>query len=134
MYGQPYAAGPQMVYSPSGAAYAYGPAPVMAAWPYAIPAANYQDGQPIVEPSPDPDTSAEYVESDDDSGSEYFLEDGGRHGHGGGHLASLLSWLAPYSEAGCCAPHWFDVHAEAVFLRRDDDAPYLGLHPAGPAR
>jgi len=30
-----------------------------------------------------------------------------------------LGLLAPYSEGGCCTPHWFDVHMEAVFLQRN---------------
>jgi hypothetical protein len=49
--------------------------------------------------------------------------------HGGGYgthrrgrgPGSLLSWLAPYGEGGCCAPHWFDIHAEAVFLKLDNE-------------
>jgi len=36
-----------------------------------------------------------------------------------GGLWRMLALLAPYSEGGCCAPHWFDIHAEAVFLERE---------------
>jgi hypothetical protein len=43
----------------------------------------------------------------------------GRHRLGPG-VGSLLAWLAPYGEGGCCAPHWFDIHAEAVFLALDN--------------
>jgi hypothetical protein len=32
--------------------------------------------------------------------------------------------VTPYNESGCCGPHWFDVHAEVVFLRRDSQAPF----------
>jgi hypothetical protein len=39
----------------------------------------------------------------------------------GGRGLGLLSWLAPYGEGGCCAPHWFDIHAEAVFLKLDNE-------------
>jgi hypothetical protein len=34
-------------------------------------------------------------------------------------LGALLASLAPYSDGGCCAPHWFDLEMEAVLLRRD---------------
>ena len=44
---------------------------------------------------------------------------GSAHRLGAG-LGSLLAWLAPYGEGGCCAPHWFDIHAEAVFLALDN--------------
>jgi hypothetical protein len=36
-----------------------------------------------------------------------------------------LALLAPYNEGGCCAPHWFDIHAEAVFLERDEVSDYV---------
>lgn len=45
------------------------------------------------------------------------------HGHSQPHgctpLRSAWGLLAPYSEGGCCTPHWFDVHMEAVFLQRN---------------
>jgi hypothetical protein len=49
------------------------------------------------------------------------LSGGIRSGHRlGAGLGSLLAWLAPYGEGGCCAPHWFDIHGEAVFLALDN--------------
>jgi hypothetical protein len=69
-----------------------------------------------------------------------FVEDGGMcgcdeciglpTGHQSGHrlgygLSSLLAWLAPYGEGGCCAPHWFDIHAEAVFMTIDNTSPSI---------
>jgi len=126
-YGQPYGASPQMVYGPSGAAVVYGPGPVAPAWPYAVPAVYNDGGLQAVGPTGESDPSAECDEAADEGGGEYLFESGsgGRGcGHGYSPLAGMASWLMPYSETGCCAPHWFDVHAEAVFLRRDDDAPF----------
>ncbi len=130
-YGQPYGAPPQMVYGPSGAGFGYAPGPVAPAWPYVVPAAYNNGGPQVMESTGESDASAGSAEVTDGGGSEYLFEGGsGSQGFGSGcgsgcgPLAGMLSWLAPYSETGCCAPHWFDVHAEAVFLRRDDDAPF----------
>ncbi|HPM81364.1 MAG TPA: BBP7 family outer membrane beta-barrel protein [Candidatus Anammoximicrobium sp.] len=129
-YGQPYGAPPQMIYVPSGAAYGYGSGPAAVAWPYAVPA-SYDETQPPETGTPsDFEPSAECGEAACEAGNEYFLE-GGQGGRCS-PLASVLSWLAPYSETSCCAPHWFDVHAEAVFLRRDDDAPFREFTRLGP--
>ena len=62
----------------------------------------------------------------------------GRHGHSGrllGHqglgsgtgqgFPGLRTILAPYGEGGCCAPRWFDVHMEAVFMNLDVGGPSL---------
>jgi hypothetical protein len=35
-------------------------------------------------------------------------------------LAKWLRCLLPFDDGGCCAPHWFDVHAEYMHLRRED--------------
>lgn len=49
-----------------------------------------------------------------------------RPGHRAGYgLSSLLAWLAPNGEGGCCAPHWFDIHAEAVFMTIDNTGPAI---------
>jgi len=40
-------------------------------------------------------------------------------GLGGGLLAGMLSHLLPYGEGGCCAPRWFDVSADIMYLNRD---------------
>lgn len=54
------------------------------------------------------------------------LPAGHRSGHRLGHgLGSMLAWLAPYGEGGCCAPHWFDIHAEAVFMTIDNTGPSI---------
>lgn len=42
-------------------------------------------------------------------------------------LGGALSWLLPYSEGTSCTPHWFDVHAEAVYLSLDDNGPFYEL-------
>jgi len=137
-YGQPYGVPPQVVYGPPGGAFAYGPGPVAPAWPYLAPAAYNGGGLQAAESTGQSDPSAERDEAADEGGSEYLFESasssrgcglgcGPGCGHGGSPLAGLASWLMPYSETGCCAPHWFDVHAEAVFLRRDDDAPFREL-------
>jgi hypothetical protein len=70
------------------------------------------------------------------SGGGWFHGDG-RGYHVGAGIGSLLAFLLPYGEGGCCAPHWFDLHAEAVFLKRDNsDEPFWEfsrLGPQGPA-
>jgi len=40
-------------------------------------------------------------------------------------LANILGMLAPYGEGGCCAPHWFDIHAEFVYLGLDNNGPLI---------
>lgn len=130
-YGQPYGAPPQMVYAPAGVPFVYGSAPAVPASPYAVPV-SYYGGQPQeMESNSYSVSSSDCADGTCEGGSEYFF-DGGHGGPGCGHLASILRWLAPYSETGCCAPHWFDVHAEAVFLRRDDDAPFQEFTRIGP--
>ncbi len=37
----------------------------------------------------------------------------------GGFLAHGLSWLLPYSDGGICAPRWYDITADFVYLSRD---------------
>jgi hypothetical protein len=34
----------------------------------------------------------------------------------------FLRWLLPYGAGGCCAQRWYDINADAVFLRRDNVA------------
>lgn len=127
-YGNPYGMGPQMVYSPGAMPPGYAPMMAAPAMPDAVPVSHYYGGPPTMSVS-----DAEGCEGGDCEGtSEYLLHDGYRRGPLGSHLASVLSVLAPYSETGCCAPHWFDVHAEAVFLRRDDDAAFREFVRLGP--
>ncbi len=136
-YGQPYAVPPQMVYSPSGAGFVYGPGMAAPAGPYAVPATYYNgDPQAMLPVSDQPgygtSVDGECAGECDDGSGEYMLGDGHRITPLGRHLAGVLGLLAPYSETGCCAPHWFDVHAEAVFLRRDEDATYQEFTRLGP--
>jgi hypothetical protein len=47
----------------------------------------------------------------------------------------FLRWLLPYDDGGCCAPHWFDVHAEYLHLTREEVSDSVGLvsdTPLGP--
>jgi hypothetical protein len=37
-----------------------------------------------------------------------------------GFLARGASWLLPFSEAGICAPRWYDITADFVYLQRDN--------------
>jgi len=56
---------------------------------------------------------------DDGSGGG---DDGGGYGFGhGGHLAGLLGLIGPYADGGCCAPRYFDLSVEAMWLQRDGE-------------
>ena len=76
-------------------------------------------------------------------GNGFFNHGGlGQNGHGGVHkltagLGGIFACLLPYPGGGCCTPHWFDVHAEAVFLQRDNGNDpfweFTRLGPQGPA-
>ncbi len=123
-YGQPYGAAPQMVYAPGPVAYGYNPGMMGPGMPYAAPGAPYY-------PTADISVGDDAPSSGDDSG-DYLLSNGYTVTPLGQHLAAMLGALAPYSETGCCAPHWFDVHAEAVFLNRNDKAAFRELVRLGP--
>jgi hypothetical protein len=41
-------------------------------------------------------------------------------GVSGGYLARLLAMILPFSEGGRCAPRWYDVTADIVYLTRED--------------
>jgi hypothetical protein len=56
---------------------------------------------------------------DEQASAEYYPHGTFHRGPVASALWRTLALLAPYSEGGCCAPHWFDIHAEAVFLERD---------------
>jgi len=130
-YGQPYGVPPQMAYSPSAMTFAHNPGMVAPAMPYAVPA-SYAYGGPAEMTAMPSEGYGQPAEAACEGTGEYLLHDGHRHGPLGKYLGSMLRMLAPYSETGCCAPHWFDVHAEAVFLRRDDDARFRELVRLGP--
>ena len=98
-YGQPYAVPPQMVYSPSGAGFVYGPGMVPPAGPYAVPATYYNgDPQAMLPGSDQPvySTSAdgECAGGCDEGCGEYLLGDGHRITPLGRHLAAVLGLLA----------------------------------------
>lgn len=107
---------------------AYGPGPG-----YAMPATSYIAMQPVVEGVPayyqepvasEEDESPEAIPED-----EYYTEANyPRRRHRTGSLMyGILGLLAPYGEGGCCAPHWFDIHAEFLHLGLDDHAPFIEL-------
>ncbi|MCA9205573.1 MAG: BBP7 family outer membrane beta-barrel protein, partial [Planctomycetales bacterium] len=48
-----------------------------------------------------------------------------------GLLARLLGWLVPYSEGGCCAQRYFDVHVEALQLRREEVSRFVPFTAQG---
>lgn len=49
-----------------------------------------------------------------------------------GPVRGVLSHLLPFDDGGCCAPHWFDVHAEYVNLQRDDISRRVDFQAATP--
>lgn len=62
---------------------------------------------------------------------------GGLHG-GGLHddnvrLGHLLKFLLPYGDGGVCAPRWYDIYAEAMFLAREDVSRFQPFTSDGPA-
>ncbi len=70
-----------------------------------------------------------------DSYGDDYGQSGRRHPYAGHHLgkglAAILHFLAPYSEGGCCEPHWFDIHAEAVFLEKDATSDFVPFSSLG---
>lgn len=102
---------------------------------YAVPSPYYYASQPPVEgvpafyqepvPMPEPMDDSEAIEGE--ANDEYYLDDYYPHrGHGYGQvLLGALGLLAPYGEGGCCAPHWFDFHAEFLYLGLDNSAPFI---------
>jgi hypothetical protein len=65
------------------------------------------------------------VESE--SVAEYYSpENYPRRRHRSGHLLYGLGGLfLPYGEGGCCAPRWFDIHAEFLYLGLDNHGPMI---------
>ncbi len=50
-------------------------------------------------------------------------------------ILRLIKCFLPYDDGGCCAPHWFDVHAEYVNYQRDDvgsQQDFMSSTPLGP--
>ncbi len=133
-FGQPGYPPPQagmMQQGAYGPAVGFGPAAYNPGWGYAMPATSYQPAQPFVEGVPafyqEPVVSDEEETTGDGSEEEYYL-DGyyPRRGHRSGSLLlGILGMLAPYGEGGCCAPHWFDIHAEFHYLGLDNHGPLI---------
>lgn len=72
----------------------------------------------------------------DVSAGEAFVDDlDAECGAFGGRFRNLLGLLLPYGEGGRCAPRWYDVVGEVVFLDRDvsRDVTYManGLNAVG---
>ncbi len=53
-------------------------------------------------------------------------------GHGGGFLAGLLSRFLPYAEGGQCAPRWYDVTMDAMYLAREETSRRIDFTADGP--
>ncbi len=53
-------------------------------------------------------------------------------GAGGGFMAGLLDRLLPYSEGGQCAPRWYDITLDAMYLKRDDVSRRVDFTADGP--
>ncbi|MBP89234.1 MAG: hypothetical protein CMJ64_21380 [Planctomycetaceae bacterium] len=43
----------------------------------------------------------------------------GGYGSAGGYFSRLLDNLLPYGEGGPCAPRWYDISLDAMYLKRD---------------
>ena len=105
---------------------AYGAAPGYAVAPAAVPSgagfnfvspASYAGGEGTYSQGPMAMDGSGGCDCDECAGTGSGLRRGHRLGQG---IRSILALLAPYGEGGCCAPHWFDIHAEAVFLNLDN--------------
>jgi hypothetical protein len=110
---------------------AYGAAPGYAVAPAAVPSgagfsfvspASYAGGDGMYSQGPMAMDGSGSCDCDECAGTGSGLRRGHRLGQG---IRSILALLAPYGEGGCCAPHWFDIHAEAVFLNLDNDGRFV---------
>ncbi len=55
----------------------------------------------------------------------------GVHGYGGYGSQLLGHEHGPFGDGGCCAPRWYDVHAEWMYLKRDDVGKNIGFTSLG---
>ncbi|MBC8871302.1 MAG: BBP7 family outer membrane beta-barrel protein [Planctomycetes bacterium] len=107
------------------------PAAHQPGWGYAAPANYYYAQQPMMQATPayfqEPVPSAEEEMPEPESLEEYYSDEYyPRHGHRmGSVLLGLLGMVAPYSEGGRCEPHWFDLHAEFLYLSLDNHGPFI---------
>ena len=107
------------------------PAAHQPGWGYAAPANYYYAQQPMMQATPayfqEPVPSAEEEMPEPESLEEYYSDEYyPRHGHRmGSVLLGLLGMIAPYSEGGRCEPHWFDLHAEFLYLSLDNHGPFI---------
>ena len=62
------------------------------------------------------------------------FRDGGRGFRDGGDgvMAGLLRRLLPYSEGGQCAPRWYDITMDAMYLRREEISHRVDFTADGP--
>ena len=133
-YGQPMYPAPQAASMYPGALGPGAMAPPAAyqpGWGYAAPANFNYAQQPMMQAAPayfqEPVASDEAEVTESESLDEYYA-DGyyPRHGHRAGSvLLGLLGMVAPYSEGGRCEPHWFDLHAEFLYLGLDNGGPFI---------
>jgi hypothetical protein len=70
------------------------------------------------------------------SAGEAFMDDmDAECRHFGGHFRNALCLLAPYTAGGRCAPRWFDISVEGLYLDRDigDNVTFMadGLNAVG---
>jgi len=107
------------------------PAAHQPGWGYAAPANFYYAQQPMMQATPayfqEPAPVAEEETPEPESLEEYYSDEYyPRHGHRTGSvLLGLLGMVAPYSEGGRCEPHWFDLHAEFLYLSLDNHGPFI---------
>jgi len=53
-------------------------------------------------------------------------------GNGGGFMAGLLGHLLPYAEGGQCAPRWYDITLDAMYLKREKISRRVDFTADGP--
>ena len=117
-------------YAGAGQGYAgYGYAPTMPGYGGIYPASYTGDGSGA--PQPLPMEGAAPMSGGEAAVSGDYMAPGGEceycYGEGCTHclglasfLSSGLSWLLPFSEGGCCAPRWYDITVDYMYLRRDN--------------
>ena len=133
---------PPTAYLPMGYGYAgagYGYAPTMPGYGGVYPASYTGDGSGAPQPLPMEDAapmggegsySGDYMSPGGEC--EYCSGEGCTHCLGlASFLSSGLSWLLPFSEGGCCAPRWYDVTVDYMYLRRDNVSSHVDFTSEG---
>ena len=109
----------QSPYAPSGAGYGYGPPG------YGVSPASYMSQ----------DMQAQY----DAAGEGGACQSCGGQGcpscgvGNGGIIGDLLGLVGPYGDGGYCAPRWYDLYLDAMWLKRDDTGRNIPLSSVGVA-